>query len=231
MYDVSRPTKLRVDGSKLNGVSAILYQQHGENWHPITCASRYLKPAEKNYYPVENEMLAVTWGCLKMNMYLHGLPHFLVQTDHKPLIPILNSKQIVDMSPRIQEMRLKLLKYTFTAEHVPGTKMEDADALSRAPHMHPSPEDTIDEDVAYHIQEVIKQMPTTTSYLKKVIQATKMDNQLQNLASIMSQGWPRSKQECPLEIQSFWDSRHDLTMINGLYAEGHKNSHPKIFTS
>ena len=31
LYDVNRATKLRVDGSKLNGVSAILYQKHGEN--------------------------------------------------------------------------------------------------------------------------------------------------------------------------------------------------------
>ena len=79
LYDVNRPTKLRVDGSRLNGISAILYQQHGDNWHPVACGSRYLTETEKDYYPIENEMLAVTWGCKKMNMYLHGLPHFIIQ--------------------------------------------------------------------------------------------------------------------------------------------------------
>ena len=67
LYDVHRPTKLRVDGSKINGISAILYQKHDEHWHPITCGSRYLTPTEKDYYPIENEKLAVTWGCKKMN--------------------------------------------------------------------------------------------------------------------------------------------------------------------
>ena len=73
---------------------------------------------ERNYYLLELEMKAVTWGCEKMNMYLQGLPHFIVQTDHKPLIPIINNKLLIDMSPRIQAMRLKQMKYSFTAEYV-----------------------------------------------------------------------------------------------------------------
>ena len=117
LYDVNRPTKIRVDGSKLNGIAVILYQQHGENWYPITCGSRYLTPAEKKWYPIEIEMLAVMWGCKQMNMYLHSLPNFNIETDHKPLIPILKSKQIAELSPRIQDMRMKLLKYTYTASH------------------------------------------------------------------------------------------------------------------
>ena len=85
LYDVQKTTKIRVDASKLNGISVILYQQHQDNWLPVTCASRYLTTEEKNYYPIELEMQAVTWGCEKMNMYLQGLPHFTIQTDHKPL--------------------------------------------------------------------------------------------------------------------------------------------------
>ena len=227
LYEVTRPTKLRVDGSRLNGVSAILYQQHGENWHPVTCASQYLKPAEQNYYPIENEMLAVTWGCKKMNMYLHGLPHFLVETDHKPLVPILNTKQIVEMSPRIQDMRMKLLKYTFTAHHVPGAKMEDADALSRAPHQQPTADDTLDEDVLCHVKAVIEQMPASTPYLEKVKKATEKDATHQQLLTTMKNNWPKSKQQCPLNIQPFWDSRHDLTMIDGLLLKGCRIVIPK----
>ena len=68
-----------------------------------------------------------------MAMYLHGLPRFLVCTDHKPLIPILNYKPLGDMSPRIQRLRMRLLKYTFCAEYIPGKDLKDADAFSRAP--------------------------------------------------------------------------------------------------
>ena len=52
LYSADRTTKLRVDASKLNGMSVILYQKHRDNWHPVTCASRYLTDAEKNYYPI-----------------------------------------------------------------------------------------------------------------------------------------------------------------------------------
>ena len=223
LYDVQRPTKLRVDGSKLNGISAILYQQHGETWHPVTCGSRYLTPTEKDYYPIENEMLAVTWGCRKMKMYLQGLPHFTIETDHKPLIPILNKKQIIEMSPRIQDMRMKLLPFTFTAHHVPGKDMEDADALSRAPHQQPSKEDHVmDEEIDFYVNEVVRQMPTTTLYQEKIKVETKKDKILQSVMNTMSLGWPQSKQLCPPPVQQFWDSRHDLTTVNGMLVKGNR---------
>ena len=228
LYDVHRPTKLRVDGSKLNGISAILYQKHDENWHPVTCGSRYLTPTEKDYYPIENEMLAVTWGCKKMKMYLLGLPQFTVETDHKPLIPILNTKQITEMSPRIQDMRMKLLPFSFTAQHVPGKDMEDADALSRAPHKQPTREDHImNEEIACYVNEVVSQMPATTPYLTKIKRETKRDTDLQLLTSVMSTEWPKSRQLCPAPIQAFWDSRHDLTTIDGMIVKGTRIVIPK----
>ena len=39
LYDINRPTKLRVDGSKIHGISAILYQKHDQGWFPVFCAS------------------------------------------------------------------------------------------------------------------------------------------------------------------------------------------------
>ena len=115
-------------------------------WRPLDCASRFLTPTEKNYYPIEIEMLAVTWGIRRMSMYLHGLPIFTVSTDHKPLVHILNYKQLVDMSPRIQNLRMKLLQYNFKADHVAGKDLLDADAFSRAPVEEPSEEDELAEN-------------------------------------------------------------------------------------
>ena len=173
-------------------------------------------------------MLAVMWGCKRMNMYLHGLPLFMVETDHKPLIPILNTKQIAELSPRIQNMRIKLLKYTFQAHHIPGTKMEDADALSRAPHRQPIQEDLeVDEEISCHINQVINRMPVSTSYMKKVRAETKKDETLKQVIEIMKEGWPKSRQLCPEIVQPFWDSRHDLTTFNGLLVKGDRIIIPK----
>jgi hypothetical protein len=199
LYDVHKPTKLRVDGSKLNGISVILYQQHNNKWHPVTCASRFLTPTERNYHPIEIEMLAVTWGCKKMHMYLHGLPRFLVETDHKPLIPILNNKMLIDMSPRIQRMRMTLLKYSFTAEHVKGSNMEDADALSRAPTQKPNQDDEIaEQETTTHVNTVIENMPATNTKLDQIRELSKNDSTLQELKTLINQGWPNQRQQCPI---------------------------------
>ena len=39
---------------------------------------------------------------------------------------------LVDMSPRIQRMKMTVLPYTFTAEHVEGATLKDADASFRS---------------------------------------------------------------------------------------------------
>ena len=98
-YDISKQTKIRTDGSSKNGISAILYQKHAQDWKPVAYASRFLTPTEANYHPIEVEMLAIVWGCEKMSKYIHGLPDVTLETDHKPLIPIINNKPLHDMSP------------------------------------------------------------------------------------------------------------------------------------
>jgi len=87
----------KTDGSSKNGISAILYQKHTQDWKPIAYASRYPTPTEANYHPIEMEMLAIVWGYEKMSKYNHGLPDVTLETDHKLLIPIVNNKPLHDM--------------------------------------------------------------------------------------------------------------------------------------
>ena len=91
---------------------------------------------------------------------------------------------------------MKLLRYSFTAHHVPGNKMEDADALSRAPHSKPTKADImLDEETQCHLNEVVKLMPVSTRFMKEVKEETSKDENLQQLVSLMSRGWPVSKQQ------------------------------------
>lgn len=186
-------------GTQSHAVHAISHQQRKTG-----------TPMKTNYL--------LTWSCQRMNMYLHGLEHFSIETGHKPLVPILNSKQLTEMSPRIQSMRLKLLKYSFTASHVPG---KDADALSRAPHEQPSKVDTaIDEEISYHINEVIKNLPTSNSYLDILGQnQKKFCNRPRNTATMKTND---DRMAASKSIQSYWDSRHELTMVNGIMIIGRR---------
>ena len=76
-----------------------------------------------------------------MNLYLHGLLNVLIVTNHKPLIPILQSRLLGDMSPRIRSMRMRLMKYSFEAKHCPGKDLADIDAFFRAPTQLPKEEE------------------------------------------------------------------------------------------
>ena len=202
LYNTKRPIKLRVDSSKLNGISAILYQQHNDEWFLVSCASHFLSEYEKNYHPIEIKMLTISWVCKKMYMYLHRLSHFRIQTNHKPLIPILNNKMLVDMSPRIQQMKITLLPYTFTAKHVKGTTSKDADPLSRAPTDKPSHEDQLAEQVIINqVNTIVQTMPATDRELQNICYFTKHDSGLQKLQEVMLKRWPNFINQCPAEVQ------------------------------
>lgn len=55
------------------------------------------------------------------------------ETDHKPLVSLLGQMAIDDMPPRIQRFRLRLMRYLFSVQYVPGKSLITADTLSRSP--------------------------------------------------------------------------------------------------
>ena len=59
--------------------------------------------------------------------------NFTVETDHKPLVPLLSTVELHKMPPRIQCFRLRLMRYNPRVVHVAGKNHINADALSRAP--------------------------------------------------------------------------------------------------
>ena len=56
-------------------------QKHGSKYRPVSCASRILTPAEKNYGVTEIECLAVIYCTEKFRDMLFGQP-FTIVTDH-----------------------------------------------------------------------------------------------------------------------------------------------------
>ena len=72
------------------------------------------------------------WACKWFADYLDGMT-FSLETDHKPLVPLLSSTPLDDVPPRVLRFRLRLLRFDFSISHVPGKELLIADALSRAP--------------------------------------------------------------------------------------------------
>ena len=145
MYEVDRPTCLLTDWSDI-GVGFFLKQKHcdcevnegpncgPDHWRMVLAGSRFTKDAETRYAPVEGEALAVVYALETCRMFVLGCPDLLVATDHKPLVPILNSKALESIkNPRLLNLKEKTLMYRFTAKHVPGKTHYVADAASRNP--------------------------------------------------------------------------------------------------
>lgn len=144
-FDPSKPTRLCTDAS-CQGLGFILQQNTDDNWALIQAGSRFLSDAESRYAIIELELLAVSWAILKCKLFLAGLPHFTVITDHHPLIPILNNHRLDEIeNPRLQRLKTRIMGYNFTAEWVKGILNNVPDALSRNPVSDPQPSEMLAE--------------------------------------------------------------------------------------
>ena len=78
---------------------------------------------------IETEALAVTCLCDQFNDYLLSTT-FHIHTDHKPLVPLLTTKNLDELPIHIQKFGMQLMRFSFTISHVAG---KDLDTLYRAP--------------------------------------------------------------------------------------------------
>ena len=97
----NEPVFLQVDASS-KGLSITLFQEN----KPIAFASKALTPAETRYANIEQELLAMVYGCEKFHSYLYGRL-FVVKTDHRPLEQI-HKKNLMQAPPHLQRMLLRL---------------------------------------------------------------------------------------------------------------------------
>ena len=93
--------KISADASS-HGLEAVLLQSSGQEstWKPVVYASCAMTETERHYGQIEKEALATIWACDKLAPYILG-KKVHVKTDHKPLVPLLNTKHLDNMPPRV----------------------------------------------------------------------------------------------------------------------------------
>ncbi|GFO00878.1 Pol polyprotein [Plakobranchus ocellatus] len=110
-YCAGRETIIAADASNA-GLGAVLLQiQPDGSRRPVSYISRSLTPAEKNYAVIEKEALAATRASERFSEYILGST-YTIETDHKPLVPLLTTKELYKMPPRIQRFRLRLMRFS-----------------------------------------------------------------------------------------------------------------------
>ena len=131
-YDPNRPSIILADASSTGLNAGLIQVQENVERRPICYASRSLSETEKRYAVIKKEALTVTWVSEKFSDHVLGLP-FVLEMDHKPLTALLNSTELSKMPPRILRFRLRLMRYTYQVQYVPGKRQAAADALSHGP--------------------------------------------------------------------------------------------------
>ena len=108
LFDRTAPIVVSVDASPV-GVGAVLL----EGGQPVTFASKTLTPTQRNYCQIEKETLAIQFGLEAFRQYVYGI-RITVESDHKPLLGLLQ-KPIASCTPRIQRMRLQLMRFDLSS--------------------------------------------------------------------------------------------------------------------
>ena len=222
LYDLLRETKLSANASSY-GVGALLFQRTSPDqpWRPVSCASRSLTPVEKNYAQIEKEALALTWGASCFETYLLGMPLFLIETDHKPLVPLLSTKRLHDLPARILRFRLRLARFNFQIIHVPGSYLSSSDALSRAPTAEASIDDLDLHDDAELFSVSAISAASDSTILTQRVRNTQLANAVcQELVQIIAAGRPKSLQDTPMQLRDFWSVRAEVVINQGLIMRG-----------
>ena len=221
-FDPALPTALQTDASRLYGLGYALLQDHGGGqFRLVQCGSRFLTDTETRYATIELELLAVVWAMKKCKFYLTGLQHFNLVTDHRPLVPILNTYTLdaID-NPRLQRLKEKIAAFAFTATWRPGKELCIPDALSRFPVSNPTiDDDALDAETSFSVRSIVtlravESLATIATDFDPVMEEFRRvaqdDPAYVELLQGVKQGFPSDRYSLPNTVRPYWKIREDL---------------------
>ena len=168
LYDPSKATKIAADASPYALGAVVLQEEEPGIWKPVSFISQSMTATEVKYAQIEKEALAVTWACERSSNYIIGKA-ITVETDHKPLVPLLSNHTIDKLPPRLQRYKMRFMRFNIKdVRHIPGKLHYTAETLSRKiPEGTVQP--TVDEDeMNAYVSSVIDALLASNPKLKEI---------------------------------------------------------------
>ena len=123
---------------------------------------------ECRYAQVEKEALATAWTCEKFAIYVLG-KKFTIETNHKPLVPLLGNKSLHSVPPRISHFQLRLACFEYEIFHVPRKSLVIGSTLPRSPiQSSDSDVHSLQERAEYLMETCINSLPASSQNLVKL---------------------------------------------------------------
>ena len=239
IYDLTRVTCLRPDWSK-KGIGYFLSQKHCEcessvpgccehGWRITLAGSRFLKPAETRYAPIEGEALAIAWSLEHTKHFTQGQDNLVIVTDHKPLVKLFGDRALDQIAnSRLFSLKQRTLPWRFRIVHMPGKENSFSDATSRNPVEGEGITNTeilagirimeiektdVDVLATFSITDRSEFRAITWDMVK---QETKCDQSLCNLSTLINSSFPDDKSDMPPELLPYWSVRNNLYLVDGV---------------
>ncbi|XP_060594114.1 uncharacterized protein K02A2.6-like [Ruditapes philippinarum] len=137
------------------------------------------------------------------------------QSDHKPLQAIWK-KGLNSAPPRLQRILLHLQPYDIDVVFIPGKDIPLADCLSRKFLPDTCPEIAESANLETHVHTIMSNLPVSDQKMEQIRLTTKSDLQMKILSSVIHEGWPNNRTDCPQSILEFWNFRDELSVIDGV---------------
>lgn len=209
-FDDKKSLAIQCDSSKTGIGSCLLVEGK-----PMAFASRSLSESETRFSQVEKELLAIVYSVKKFHYYIYGRP-IKVITDCKPLVAIMQKNVANVMSPRLQRLKTKLLKYDLNVEHMSGKFMFISDLLSRS-YINSSCQnsDEFSEEIV-HCIGLSKYVQISDVRKASIKLHTANDPCLINVMSYVKNGWPKHIKNVFNEAKCYFSLRNEITEDEGL---------------
>ncbi len=214
MYDASSLATISCDASSF-GIGVVLLQKDEDgNQRPVAYVSRTLTCAEKNFAQIEKEALAISWARNRLQNFLISL-NFTIETDHKPLVPIVTTKFLDDLTPTLLHLQLKLQRFCYTVIHAAGKNLVVADLLSCKPASNATKSDQIiAEELSYAAVKAAEMFPASAPVLQRVQQEQSNDVVGQQLYKYIQNGWPSLRAGTSENVLAYRHQKSSLHIAN-----------------
>ena len=182
---------------------------------PVAYCSRARTTAKTRYAQIEKELVASVWVCNKFSRYLIALESFCLQTDHQPLISIINVQDLDKAPIMCQRLLMKFMRFKVKAKYVPRKQLTIADTLSRSILPHDSIHNTQEEFQGY-VDAIVEAKPASPQRLAQLATATNEDEKLQMAMKCVRNGWPHYLKNVPPQVHDLFAVHAELSVVGDL---------------